>query len=1120
MRRRIGQAITGTARLLHILAQLGVTLGIVGLGLVLLLAWRLAQGPLELPWLSERLEAAANDGAGITRLKIGHAALAWEGFADGLDRPLDIVVTEITLRDRDGRLRASLPRAVVSLSLRALVLGEILPRAIEIEGLRLRMLRATDGSMAIDLGTLAEATDEAGTVDGPDPATLASAILDMFARPPNTDLVPDLQRWRSLTRFRIRNAAATMLDRQMGTVWRVPEFSLDMRRAPAGGAKADARVALTLGEQTLVLSASAEVPVGGDRVAVSASLTKVLPALLAASVPALAGLAALDVPIDLNANFNLGHALDVTDLKIAAEIGGGRVMLGSGALPILGASIAASGTLDRLDIAVSRLALTRPPGAAADAAPTTIAGNATIRRHAGRIAAQVDVRLDQVAFADLDRVWPPGLGGAGARVWITENLTDGIAHSLKLTLGVDAAEDMSSVTVTEATGTMQGSNVTAHWLRPIPPMERGVASLSLVSPDRMEIAISAATQAGTALVLRDGLVVLTNLAGDDTFADISAEFSGPAADLVGVLQHKRLRLFDKNKIELRDARGEVSGTLMISALPLVADVEVEQVHLKAAGKVSNLHLTGIADGYDVDAGMLEINVDNDSLKLRGTATIAAIPTTLTAEMDFRAGPPSQIVQKISVSGTTDAAGLARLKLDPSGVMSGTAAITAELTTRRNLTAEAVVRADLTNTILEQKQFAFSKAQGAPATLEARVQLQRGRITGINRLLVSGSGIDLQAQIDFALGRMQVVRFNRLRFGDLTNVTGDVVWPRQPGDPWGVTIKGAALDASGELGGPGKTATVPARDDAGEPWTLDARIDKVRLGEGRQIHGVNLRVTNDGRITRQARITGRTAPHAGAFDIQITPGAQGRTLSGTAEDAGALLIAVDVIDEMRGGKLTLSGVYDDTAPGHPLSGRAEITDYRIHNAPALGRLLQAITVYGVFEAAQSADLGFRQMTAPFRLIGDTLEITDARAFSASLGFTGKGRLDLARHIVDMQGTVVPAYFINSLLGRIPLIGNLLSAEKGGGLLAIGFSVRGPFADPSVLVNPLTAVTPGFLRNLFGIFDSTPTVPIPDAAPQAASPAPVAPAPPPASASQPPPVAPQTVYPPYYGDHGRN
>jgi len=43
------------------------------------------------------------------------------------------------------------------------------------------------------------------------------------------------------------------------------------------------------------------------------------------------------------------------------------------------------------------------------------------------------------------------------------------------------------------------------------------------------------------------------------------------------------------------------------------------------------------------------------------------------------------------------------------------------------------------------------------------------------------------------------------------------------------------------------------------------------------------------------------------------------------------------------------------------------------------------------------------------------------------------------------------------------------DKGGGLVAFNYSMRGPSQDPNVVVNPLSALTPGFLRKLFNIFD---------------------------------------------------
>ena len=60
----------------------------------------------------------------------------------------------------------------------------------------------------------------------------------------------------------------------------------------------------------------------------------------------------------------------------------------------------------------------------------------------------------------------------------------------------------------------------------------------------------------------------------------------------------------------------------------------------------------------------------------------------------------------------------------------------------------------------------------------------------------------------------------------------------------------------------------------------------------------------------------------------------------------------------------------------------------------------------------------------------------------------------------------------MLGRIPVLGNILTGgEKGGGVFAATYTMTGPMEEPVILVNPLSALTPGFLRNLFGIFSNS-------------------------------------------------
>lgn len=202
---------------------------------------------------------------------------------------------------------------------------------------------------------------------------------------------------------------------------------------------------------------------------------------------------------------------------------------------------------------------------------------------------------------------------------------------------------------------------------------------------------------------------------------------------------------------------------------------------------------------------------------------------------------------------------------------------------------------------------------------------------------------------------------------------------------------------------------------------------------------------------------------------MTPGRGNvRQLRAAAEDGGAVLRALGITSSISGGRLALTGQYAESRPGAPLTGTAELENFVVRDAPALGKLLQAMTLFGLLEAMQGGNgLVFSRAVVPFTLEPDVLRVNDARAFSASLGLTARGRLLRDRAVLDMEGTIVPAYVFNTLLGNLPLVGRLFSPETGGGLFAATFRVQGPPEDPSIAVNPLAALTPGFLRGLFDL-----------------------------------------------------
>lgn len=1066
MRRLSGQAALGCAIVLHWLATLAITLAVLAGTALAAISWRLSQGPLELPWLTSRLEAAANSNGGPTKLAIGSVALAWEGFRRGVDRPLDLKVTDVTVIDQVGGRSVSIPSAAVSLSLYELLRGHVALRAADVDGAHLTLERAADGTLSVDIGSLAEAAD-AGQPPSSNSAPKVADMLAELARPIGSDRDRRSSLFDQLREVRVHDASVVVVDRQLGVTWTAPRAEIDLRRRANGGADGTANLSLALGDQQARLNLEATLAAGATETSLRARLSPVTPSALARAAPSLGFLAAVNAPVAAEASFNLDAHLVPRAVRFSLHATAGTVRIQDTDVPIVDAVMAASATPDSLDLQTFRIALRGHP-----AAPLThIETHGTVERDPGEFIATLSLEIDQVDFADLNKFWPDGIG-RHARRWIVENITSGIAHNGHVNIGLAASPDLSSIDVTSAKGTLDGDRLEVHWLRPILPIDDGKAQLRIVDPDTLDIAVAAGRQelrnSASGLQIRSGLMHITGIMQPHQVGVINADIDTSLPDAIALLREPRLELLSRHSLPLSDPSGQARVKLAVT-LPLEANVTMDDVAIRAKAHLQDVHLSAVAAGRNLDQGEFDLDADTDSMKLTGRGDLAAIPVDLDGVMDFRAGPPTQAQQVITVSGKPTFSQLAAAGLDATSVLNGPASMRATLTERRNGSGDLAVSADLTGTTMAVSQIEWRKPNGVAARASARVLLDHDRLVRIDNIQLDGDEIALRGQGTFTDGQLTLLQVDRLVLGR-TSVQGSLRLPRQPGaGPIVVNCSGQTMDLAARL----SRVTPPHKPKNNEEpppgprWTFDARFDRLLMAHDVVATGVVLHAENDGRLYKALRLEGQTGGRA-PFSVQILPERQGRRLVASATDAGNLLRGLDYVRDMDGGTLALQANYNDADREHPLAGTVRIDDFRMHNAPAFGKLLQAMTLYGVVDALRGPGLGFSHMETPFRLTEHAIDIDDARAFSASLGLTAKGHIDLDMQQVDMQGTIVPAYFFNSLLGNVPILGRLFSPERGGGVFAASYAVHGPLDDPSVSVNPLSALTPGFLRGLFRLF----------------------------------------------------
>jgi len=1036
-------------------------IGLVALAVALVaasaLAWRLSQGPMEIGWLARRLAAAALPADGPARLAIGDATLAWHGFRGG-DGGLELRLHDVGLVEPTGTKVARIDQADVTLSLPRLLEFRLSPRRIALDGVELRAVRAEDGALTLNLPGLG---GEDPAVDSGPGADLAG-VLQELRRPASSDRArpaPGLDALSQLRQVRVREVSVSLLDAASGATVRGKLASMDLERQAGGGVNGSASGTLELGAATASLQATAGLLADGGT-HVEARLAPLQTSAVAGANAALAPLGMLDAAFEGTASLDLLPSLRPRAGALHAATGAAAISLKGGTARFerlaLDAEASWSGEAwrpDRVELKRAQAVLASPRGGW----PTTLEAKGEMTRSQGVINGAFDLSLDHAAFADLPALWPAAWGGH-VRPWLTENVTSGTARDGAFTVKLVAPEaKLADVEVVDGGGTMLGEDVTIHWLRPVPPIEHAQAVLTVVNADVLDIAVPSASQGG--MTLKDGLMHFTGLAGKDQFLALTASVQAAVPELLQLLRHPRLKLLDRHPIPIKSSAGTMAGRLAVD-LPMKDHLAFEQVAIHAQGHLDHLKLGGIVAGRDLERGDVQFDVSQEGLHASGRAEVAAIPSAVTVEMDFRQGPPTQVTQRATLVGRAAAGQLAAAGLDAGSVITGGAlGLDVSYTAQRDGAGQVAAKVDLSQAGVAA--LGWRKPPGPAASASATVELEHDKLAGISAIEAHGPGMAIVARARASDGRPSLLEIDRITLGP-TQASGEVHFPSRPGDPIRARLSGPVLDLSTQFAGSGGRGGGPA---GSTPFIADARFEQVVLGHGRSIHGVSAHAEHDGKRLRvlQASSTGPEQLRAA-----IEPQGTGRRLSVRAADAGAVLRLLGVVDTVHGGSLALEGRFDDRYAEPPLSGTLDVSEFGVRDAVILGKLLQAITIYGIFDAIRGEGVQFSRLIMPFTLNQSVLQIGETRAFSSSLGLTVQGWVDLGRNTLDLRGTIVPAYAVNAALGTLPLVGRLFSPEKGGGLVAVSYGVSGKSSDPSVRVNPLSALTPGFMRRLFSIF----------------------------------------------------
>ncbi len=1083
-------------------------------------AIRLLVGPVSLGPLGSTLSNAIAQALPGVTVQYDQAAIEWSRDQGRVS----LVILGARVFDTEGRLIAQAPKADIDLAAQPLLEGRTVVRRITLVGVQLTLVRTFNGGLRL------------GVEKDKNQHDILSRIADAITL--RSDKASSLQA------FAVHDARLAFYDEPSGLFLLAPRANFLVATAGANlKATLDAAVEISghathvTGEFTLP---SKKGPVSGAIAVRGLDLRA-----LGSSSKTFAGVKRLGLVVDmsasfavqgthlLNADFGIGAkgAIDVPGLargplRVKTLQVVGRYDGTTGTLLVDDANFASdrasahmtgrgtlaydeSGALTRLgfETNVDKIALVMPGvlasplglrlvAARGSYLPTTrdivldhleASAGALSVQAAGKVtlvtgqapAIELKGQMAAMAVRDLLRYWPLVVG-SGARDWVDKNMPAGKVGPVAFEAHMPAGLlDQPVLPDGALKVTIPIAGAEANYVKGLTHITQlnGVATLTgdTFSADMPSARIGP-------LVLTQGKAIIANLHVPASPGDFKAHVAGTMPDILALVDLKPLNYPTRFGVSATQTKGSANLDLAFH-LPMRKNLSVDDVDILVKAAVSGFSIA-LGEHARLSDGAVNFTIDNTKLHAGGTAMLADSKLTFDWAEDFKTKDP--VTTRIAVKGTLDNDGRAALNFPTSSFLKGPVLVDGVLTGHRGALLTADMTMDLAPAALNFDLLGVNKPPGFPAA--ARIGATFGPESAIQTETIKFSGPGITANGSAAFdkdGHLTTLAFPLLHLGAADDFSFNLTRNAAGLD---IALRGRSLDGS-RLGGSG-TGEGTLIDG---PFHISARLDRLMLREGVAVSPFALDVSGVSDRPSTLSLSGSLSKSA-TLSGEIAAGGAGRNLTFSSDDAGLLAKGLFGFSSLKAGRVdvsaTLPGKAADAAPkdanAADFQGKFSLRDFKVLNQPFLTRLFSAGSLGGMVNLMQGQGIAVDKLDVPFSSRNGVIDVHGARATGPAIGLTADGYIDRPKNDIALKGSLVPLFGLNSMLGAIPLVGNVLVSKPGEGVFGMTYSVSGNADQPNVSVNPLAVLTPGILRRVF-----EGRMPTSAQAPSNAPPAPVSP-----------------------------
>ncbi|MEP3278672.1 MAG: AsmA-like C-terminal domain-containing protein [Stappiaceae bacterium] len=545
----------------------------------------------------------------------------------------------------------------------------------------------------------------------------------------------------------------------------------------------------------------------------------------------------------------------------------------------------------------------------------------------------------------------------------------------------------------------------------------------------------------------------------DKEAILSLTLAGDAIDIGTALDQKPVLMGTRIGVDPANLGGTADITIN-TEFPLENSGDIEQFAWSIEGTVDKFSSSEAIDGQKIGDASLTLDVTPERAVIKGTGRLNGLKADIDIVQPLRESGASSARQGVALSIT--AKELKQNGIDLEGLVSGPMQISVNV--RPDGAKE--VSADLTKSQLNLSSVGWKKGKGVPAKASF-VLKEQGEELHLEDFALTSDGVNIRGHIDVHADKgLQAATFDTFAFRQGDDASLKI---KQAKGRYEIDLRARRFDGRGII----TSLKTTSEDDAsglGDRATVSVKIEKMTGFNKASLFDLSARFDLRKDHIRSGTITGRLDDKT-PLTVEIEPTENQRVLQANTGDAGKLLAFLDIYTKMRGGEGVLSAALDE---GDNATGRIKLTEISIENDETVKELVgrqgrDEKRVHGtsivIRQAAEKGSADFAVMEMNFSLRDDLLIVEDAIVKGPVVGGTASGQLDLSTQTIKLSGTFVPIYAVNSLFGKLPVIGQIVGGGKNGGLFAVTFALTGPIDDPQLRVNPVSALAPGIFRKIF-------------------------------------------------------